>query len=395
MRALDIVRDRLKKEMAFMHEQRQSALWRAVFALVTGGRLWLTALGRARPGRCSAKHGIKALDRLLGNKWLWAELEQVYAALTALLLRHGWTPIVLVDITEVRAGVCAFTASLACDGRAVAIYALVRRKKYVRTRTCQRAFLRGLRAVLPAGVCPVLISDAGFESPWFDEVEAMGWHYLGRVRKRTKFRADGQWRSAPELHRLAGRRARNLGLLGFPRCHPKERRLVLSKQRQTKGRQRLTRSGHPGRRKNDERCRKSAHEPWLLATSLRCSPDQVVALYGTRMQIEETYRDTKNHRWGWALDQSRTRSNQRLEILLLIAALAGAVLLIAGCAAERAHLQYQFQANTVRTRRVISLFLLGQFVLHQDDGRLLTTQALHVGLRQLRRRIHDVARLAL
>jgi hypothetical protein len=30
-----------------------------------------------------------------------------------------------------------------------------------------------------------VITDAGFRAPWFRAVEAMGWHWIGRVRHRT------------------------------------------------------------------------------------------------------------------------------------------------------------------------------------------------------------------
>ncbi len=74
----------------------------------------------------------------------------------------------------------------------------------------------------------------------------------------------------------------------------------------------------PGRTHNDRRCEKSAKEPWLLATSMSANAQTVVDIYSFRMQIEQNYRDTKNHRWGWALDQRRSRSYERIEVLLLM-----------------------------------------------------------------------------
>ena len=41
-----------------------------------------------------------------------------------------------------------------------------------------------------------------------------------------------------------------------------------------------------------------------------------------RMQIEESFRDTKSHRVGFNLDKSLTKNKQLLEILLLIDTLA-------------------------------------------------------------------------
>ena len=40
------------------------------------------------------------------------------------------------------------------------------------------------------------------------------------------------------------------------------------------------------------------------------------------MQIEETIRDLKSHRFGFALRYARTKRAERLEALLLVAALA-------------------------------------------------------------------------
>ena len=40
------------------------------------------------------------------------------------------------------------------------------------------------------------------------------------------------------------------------------------------------------------------------------------------MQIEETFRDAKSHRWGFALRYARSRSVARLEVLVFLTALA-------------------------------------------------------------------------
>jgi hypothetical protein len=91
-----------------------------------------------------------------------------------------------------------------------------------------------------------------------------------------------------------------------------------------------------------------------------------VNIYAQRMQIEQNYRDTKNHRWGWRFDQTRSRSNERLEMLLLIGAIATFIVLGFGCLAEKLQLHRRFQANTVGHRRVLSLFTLGLFVVRDS-----------------------------
>ena len=76
-----------------------------------------------------------------------------------------------------------------------------------------------------------------------------------------------------------------------------------------------------GRDGNAVRCRKLYKDPWLLATSLqhsRGAGKRIVRLYALRMQIEETFRDLKNGRWGLGLEYARSRSHARLENLLLV-----------------------------------------------------------------------------
>lgn len=373
---------RLHAGLTFMHAQRQQALWRAVEALLVGGKLWLSGLGRFRCAPSQDKHGIKAIDRLLGSRPLHGELVGIYRAIAAWLLR-GREPIVLVDITEIRPGVCALTAALALSGRSLPIYGMVRRKKTITRRRTLSTFLNRLGSVMPDDVTPIVVTDAGFESPWFDEVEQRGWHYVGRVRHRTRFLYRGQWSSAQDLHSLATSRARSLGSVPFPRQKPRARRLVLSKQRTSKGRVRSNTRRRKGRTANDRRCEKAAREPWLLATSLSCTASTVVQIYAMRMQIEQNYRDTKSHRWGWQLSMSGSRSNQRLEILLLISALGLLAVLAAGAIAELSNHHWRYQANTERSRRVLSWFALGVLILRRDDP-FLTCHRLERGLDALR-----------
>ena len=96
-----------------------------------------------------------------------------------------------------------------------------------------------------------------------------------------------------------------------------------------------------------------ALEPWLLATTIRAElPRVIVDLYAKRMQIEETFRDTKNARLGWGLEHANSRSTQRQELLLLVATLAFAAAVLAGAAIEARGQASRHQANTVRDRRV-------------------------------------------
>lgn len=77
------------------------------------------------------------------------------------------------------------------------------------------------------------------------------------------------------------------------------------------------------------------------------------------MQIEEGFRDIKSLRFGFAFDLHRTRCPRRIEILLLIAALACYALYLAGFQAQTAGQSRHFQSNSIRHKTVLSLWRLG------------------------------------
>jgi hypothetical protein len=102
-------------------------------------------------------------------------------------------------------------------------------------------------------------------------------------------------------------------------------------------------------------------EPWCLATSLaeRTAQD-VIALYGKRFSIEETFRDEKDIPFGLGLSATHVGSCDRRDRLLLLAALAHALLTLLGAAGEKVGLDRSFQTSPKRGR-ALSLFGQGVF----------------------------------
>ena len=78
------------------------------------------------------------------------------------------------------------------------------------------------------------------------------------------------------------------------------------------------------------------------------------------MQVEETIRDLKSHRFGFALRYARTNRPERLEALLLVAALASLILWLLGLVGANRKWVRHFLANTERRRPVLSTVFLGQ-----------------------------------
>ncbi|WP_057181840.1 hypothetical protein [Colwellia sp. MT2012] len=85
------------------------------------------------------------------------------------------------------------------------------------------------------------------------------------------------------------------------------------------------------------------------------------------MQIEEGFRDTKNERYGLALNFCRSSSLKRVNILLMIAMLTQFSLILVGKMAYIKGYYKDFQANTVKSRRVLSYFRLGKELIRREQ----------------------------
>src|SRR4051794_4125262 len=56
--------------------------------------------------------------------------------------------------------------------------------------------------MLNDGVKPIIVSDAGFGTPWFQSVLELGWDYVGRIRGNKFYRYQGKatWAAITSLH---------------------------------------------------------------------------------------------------------------------------------------------------------------------------------------------------
>jgi hypothetical protein len=387
MRASEILQAQLRDGAKIVHAKQWSALWRAVSGLVQGGQLWLTALGRSLPGATADKHRIKAADRLLGSAAVQRALPKLAAILVKFLLRGIRRPIIIVDWTG--GGSSAFyilSASLCFRGRALPLWSRTFPTKRKCSPSAEREFLDELVTLVPRHCCPILLTDAGFHAGWFDAVRSVGWDFVGRMRGRKgAFRND---RMVPleELHALAGKRPKCLGmwLLRSRGRIVRPFRLVLSAQPKLKGRHRMTTLGTKGRNTADRQRSTAAREPLVLVTSLSMQATTIVAIYRERMQIEETFRDLKSHRYGWSLEDVRCRTPARIDVLLLIAALATVAMHIVGLAARQHNLDRPLQANTQRKRAVFSTFFLAKLVVRQGLLASLPEHLLRAALTRIR-----------
>jgi Transposase DDE domain len=368
MRVSGIVRRICGGCVALVHAARLAALVAVVEGVTRANRLSVTAVGRMVRSRACPKHSIKRVDRLLSNPRLQAERWLVFESIARQLIGDVARPVILMDWTPVVEGFSALVAAVPVGGRALTIYEEVHPERQNNKPRVQARFLRSLRDILPPRCRPIIVVDAGFKGPFFREVQRLGWDFVGRERQHVCLKLpDGSWTVTESLFATATAEPKDLGIATLnktPASSISVRLVVVASPRKP---------GHPWRHrlpgggKERRKYRRGAHEPWLLPTSLHdADPARIVALYATRMQIEETFRDAKNPRFGWCLRHARGYSAQRLTMLLMIAALAALVVTLIGLAAEQHGRQRAYQANTVRTR-VLSHFVLGIALLRRSD----------------------------
>ena len=386
MHALVIVQQFLRTRCPHIHAVRLTVILAAVGAAVRGRRLTLTELGRSLPGTARVKHNIKRMDRLLGNRHLATERMDLYRALARRLVGTAPEPMIIVDWSDLTADRRwqLLRAALPAGGRALTLYEEIHPLRHFANPRVHRAFLARLKALLPKGVRPILVTDAGFRGPWFKTVNRLGWHWIGRIRNRDFVHPlDSEaWHGCKSLYARAGARPHGLGLFEVVRSKSFVCRLCLVKRPK---RQRIRRSvfGAPVRSNQSLKQARAQREPWLLAASTSLAshtPRQIVNLYANRMQIEEAFRDLKCLRYGLGFELHLSRSRERIAALLLIAALAFYTLWLIGSQALTQGLLAHYQSNTRRSPPALSCFNLAVQLVRHSCNQLLSHDLLHLHL---------------
>src|SRR5215510_6468776 len=383
MRVTGILRRLLAPRLGSVHAVRLRAVFAIAEAISVVGRLSVAAVGRGLAGPTTPKHGIKRVDRLLSNSHLPLELTTFYAAIARALTRGTQRPIVVLDWTQIVGQFWALVAAVPIAGRAVPIYAEVHHlKRGAASPPIEAAFLLRLQRVLPAEARPILVCDAGFRRPFFQDVLKLGWDYVGRIRGNRVLVGPRGLVRTKDLTRSATATPADLGSYELsPYSRHQRRKLwpgafvarLVTVYRRDSRRRAPPKQNWGSYNQSKQNSIKANREPWLLATSLRQhAAKKVVALYATRMSIEQTFRDTKNHRWGWCLRDVRCNSAQRLNALLLLTSVAFFALGLLGLAAARDGHDRRYRANT-GSRRAISIFVLGAMALRRRELRTRTT----------------------
>ena len=312
---------------------------------------------------------------MLSNEAFQSDIPLIYAALTKALVQTK-QPLILVDWSNADNKKRHFIlrASLALEGRSLTLQQEVKAMDDYNCPRVHQAFLLRLKASLPADCRPIVVTDAGFKVPWLKQIRKLGWHYIARVRGNQTLQLPDcrAFISVGQLYKKART---------TPQC--------LGKIKLTSSQRYITTAVLVGTgwklRKRDKH--KSYKEPWLLVSSLAQTADyasKIAKCYNARMQIEESFRDQKSQTYGLGSNAHQSYKNERLKVLLMLAALASWLHYMLGLAVEISGQHRSLQANSIKHRRVLSFNYLGMRLCRL--ARLaISAQDIQAAIRQIMR----------
>lgn len=372
MLANELLIKHFQKECSSIHENRLNALFDVVTALQHSHELSLSALSRRLAGKTSIKNKIKKTDRLLGNRHLHKELNQLYEGLSQFVftyVAHLTEIPIIVDLCFIKddGAVQMLSAEVATKGRTLPIY----RELFAEGELAGRAndFLTKLKNMLPEGKEVVFIMDAGFTIEWFQVIESLGWNWLSRIRgiKSIKLSRLAEWILIKDFIPKVSQKTVTYNEAFLTERHQHACRIVTTKKL-TKGRKVKISRGKVSSKIASGSYSKSAREPWILATNLplKYNSVKIIKLYEKRMQIEQSFRDIKSKQFGLAGRNVRTKNIYRWAVKMLLAAIVQIAFWILGVIGHSQGLQKIFQSNTIKDRKVFSYFTLGKFLIEYD-----------------------------
>jgi hypothetical protein len=328
-----------------LHAKRVESLANGVAGVLNAAMLTIHAIGQAYAAMAhiEARSGVKQLDRLLSN--VGVDLAALFPAWIRFVVGVRTELIVALDWTEFddddHVTLCAYAVTR--HGRATPLIWRTYKKSDLEGHRTQweHDLVEQLHRGMSRNVAIILLADRGFgDQKLYELLSFLGWDYVIRFRGGILVQnADGEVRPANEWVRPGGRAfmVRGAKVTADKASVPA---VVLVHARDMK-------------------------EPWCLATSLSSrTASEIVKLYGRRFTIEETFRDTKDIRFGLGLKATHIGRTDRRDRLLFLFAIAHALLTLLGAASEASGLDLTLKVSTVK-HRTHSLYWQGTFWYRQ------------------------------
>lgn len=324
-----------------LHARRVLSLANGVTGTLRAATLSVHAIGEgyAEVARTKPRFGVKQVDRFLSNKAIdvaqltpsWASF--VIASRKEIVVALDWTDFEKDDHTTLAAYV------VTTHGRATPLAWKTVKKSTLagRRNDTEYELIERLHQSISADVRVTLLADRGFgDQKLYALLSTLGWDYVIRFRGAILVEDEAGTRKPAD------------------EWVPKTGRATMLRQARVTNQRALIPAVvvvHQAKMK----------EPWCLATSLsERKASDVVALYGKRFTIEETFRDAKDLRFGMGLSATHIRDAGRRDRLLLLAAIAHALLTLLGAASEKTGMDAYLKVNTSKTR-THSLFRQGAY----------------------------------
>lgn len=326
-----------------LHPKQVDSLAHAVVGAIHADTASITAIGRAAAWarEVNEKHSIKQVDRLLANSKV--DAFDVMQHVVPVLVSGRSRIVVAVDWTEFASNEHSTVAvSMITDhGRATPLmWMTVPTKKLQKRRSkFEDRVLWRLRLAVPEHIQVTVLADRGFADTglFWTLKEKMRFDYVIRFKAGTFVESsDGDARPAGEWVPTNGQAKRLL------------QPLMTRKRRKVPAVVCVKRAG--------------MKDSWCLVTSLtdEHTAEDVIQLYACRFDIEHTFRDQKDWRFGLALDHMTLGTPGRRDRMLLVLALATMFTVLVGAAGEKLGLDRTLRANTETRKRTHSLLRQGR-----------------------------------
>lgn len=337
-----------------MHAKRVLSMSSAVVGVLHAASLGVHAigLGLAEVVGLQKKHAVKQVDRLLSNRGIdvWEE----FSTWVPFALGAREEALVALDWTEFDADdqVTLCLSLVTSHGRATPLMwmTVVKSELAEQRNAHEDKLLSRLAQVVPENVEITIAADRGFgDQARYEHIEALGFKFIIRFRQCIEVTtAQGQSQPAADLLSASGRAKIFRDVEVTKKRTPLAAVVVVHN--------------------------KKMKDPWCLATNRAdMSASQVVKAYGKRFTIEETFRDTKDARFGMGMSNSRIKKPERRDRLFFLAAIAGVLLTLLGAAGEAIGIDRYLKVNTSKKRQY-SLYRQGTEwygLIPMMDGRQL------------------------
>lgn len=325
---------------ARLHAKRVESLGNGVVGVLFAASLGIHTIGRAlaeATGR-QQRHAVKQIDRLLSNSGI--QLGTLFQSWIRYVVGPRKDVVLALDWTDFEpddhATICAYLITR--HGRATPLaWRTVTKSQMAGHRSSHEIELIDVvNGALPPDVGVTLLADRGFgDQKLYEHLTFLGWDYVIRFRECIHVTHNGATKPAGEWVPPSG----HAKMLKGAAVTTEKTAVPAVILKHAKG----------------------MDEAWCLATSrVKDGAAAIVKLYSRRFTIEETFRDTKDIRFGMGLSSTHIGDAGRRDRLLLLGAMAHALLTLLGEAGERCGLDRTLKTNT-SPRRQMSLYNQGTF----------------------------------